>query len=103
MGGLEFKVPLSGPERLALISSGFFFTELAWFLDAGVAWNEGQSLVWDGSNRNINQHRYPVFSTGPSLRVNLFGALILEPYYAWTFSSLGSNRGVWGLNFLPGW
>jgi Tol biopolymer transport system component len=103
MGGLEFKVPFTGPERLALISSGFFFTELAWFLDAGVAWNQGQSIVWDGTNRNMNQHRYPVFSTGPSLRINLFGALILEPYYAWTFSSLGSNRGVWGLNFLPGW
>jgi hypothetical protein len=104
MTGLELKVPFTGPDRLALISSGFFFTELAWFLDGGVAWNQGQSLVWDGANRSVDQFRYPVFSTGPSLRINLFGALILEPYYAWTFSSVaGPGRGVWGLNFLPGW
>ncbi len=103
IGGLEVKVPFTGPERLALISSGFFFTELAWFLDAGIAWNEGQSLVFDGTNIDSARNRFPVFSTGPSLRVNLFGALILEPYFAWPFSSRGMGSGGWGLNFLPGW
>jgi len=103
MSGLEFKVPFTGPERLALIPSQLFFTELAWFVDAGIAWNEGQDLVWDGRNRDTELYRFPVFSTGPSLRINLFGALIFEPFYAWTFSSRGANPGVWGLNFLPGW
>ena len=40
-------------------------------------------------------------SVGISLRVNLFGAMILEPYYARQLTS----RGQWtfGLNFIPGW
>jgi hypothetical protein len=103
MGGLEFRVPFTGPERLALIGSGFLFTELAWFLDAGVAWNQGDRLTLDVSEAYTAGKRFPVFSTGPSLRVNLFGALILEPYYAFPIHTNGIGRGVWGLNFLPGW
>ena len=102
LGGLELKVPFTGPERLALISSGFFFTELGWFLDAGIAWREGQSLGFNLTNNTQNE-RYAVFSTGPSLRINLFGALILEPYYAIPFTVDTRLRGVWGLNFWPGW
>jgi len=37
------------------------------------------------------------------LRINLFGALILEPYLAFPFHTRGIQEGVWGLNFLPGW
>ena len=103
MGGLEFRVPFTGPERLALIGSGFLFTELAWFLDAGVAWNEGDRITLDVSNAYDAGKRFPVFSTGPSLRINLFGALILEPYYAFPIHTNGIGKGVWGLNFLPGW
>lgn len=102
LGGLEVKVPFTGPERLALISSGFFFTELAWFLDAGLAWEKGIDVTLDTSKMDAN-HRYPVFSTGPSLRINLFGALVLEPYYAIPFTLNQSWSGVWGLNFWPGW
>ncbi len=102
VGGLEVKVPFSGPERLALISSGFFFTELAWFLDAGIAWREGDSLTLE-SDKMTADYRYPVFSTGPSLRINLFGALVLEPYYAIPFTLNDRWPGVWGLNFWPGW
>ncbi len=83
LGGLEVKVPFTGPERLALISSGFFFTELGWFLDAGLAWRGGQSIDFNFTNDTENV-RYPVFSTGPSLRINLFGALVLEPYTLYT-------------------
>lgn len=102
LGGIEIKTPFTGPERLALISSGFFFTELGWFLDAGIAWNEGQDLTWRKSGSN-SQMRFPVFSTGPSLRINLFGALILEPYYAFPFAIDQRWPGTWGLNFWPGW
>ena len=102
LGGLELKVPFTGPERLALIPSGFFFTELGWFLDAGIAWRQGQSFDLNFTNDTQNV-RYPVFSTGPSLRINLFGALVLEPYYAIPFTLDRRLRGVWGLSFWPGW
>jgi Tol biopolymer transport system component len=103
MGGLELRVPLTGPERLALISSNFLFTELAWFADAGVAWNEGGRVTLRTAEAYDEGKRFPVFSTGPSLRINLFGALILEPYYAFPIHTKGIGKGVWGLNFLPGW
>ncbi len=103
LGGVEVRIPFTGPERLALISSGFFFTELAWFLDAGVAWNSNNRITLDRSQANQPGKRYPLFSTGPSLRVNLFGALILEPYLAFPFHTKGIQEGVWGMNFLPGW
>ncbi|MFN2395606.1 MAG: hypothetical protein ABR597_07950 [Bacteroidales bacterium] len=108
LGGLELKVPFTGPERLALIPSGFFFTELGWFLDAGIAWREGsiinQNYTFEIDEENrIVDNRYPVFSTGPSLRINLFGALVLEPYYAIPFTLDRRFKGVFGLSFWPGW
>jgi Tol biopolymer transport system component len=102
LGGLELKVPFTGPERLAVIPSRFLFTELNWFLDAGMAWNEGSTITFNPDEMNGGT-RYPVFSTGPSIRINLFGALILEPYYAIPFSMKERWPGVWGLNFWPGW
>lgn len=103
LGGLEVRVPFTGPEQLALISSGFFFTELAWFLDVGVAWTGDTRITLDRSKGLEPGRRFPLFSTGPSLRINLFGALILEPYLAFPFHTRGIQEGVWGLNFLPGW
>ena len=40
-------------------------------------------------------------SVGASIRVNLFGAMILEPYWAYPIQENG--RVVFGLNFIPGW
>ncbi|MFW5707024.1 MAG: tolB protein precursor [Bacteroidota bacterium] len=102
VGGLELKIPFTGPERLALITSGFFFTELNWFLDAGLAWNAGDVVTFD-KDEMATDTRYPVFSTGPSIRINLFGALVLEPYYAIPFTLKDRWPGVWGLSFWPGW
>jgi Tol biopolymer transport system component len=104
LGGLEFKVPFTGPKRLALISSGFLFTELNWFLDAGLAWENNSSITIDKNEMDITgPNRFPVFSTGPSIRVNLFGAIILEPYFAIPFTLKERFPAVWGLSFWPGW
>ncbi len=102
MAGLEVRLPFTGPERLALISSGLFFTELTWFLDAGLAWGDADQITFNPSEASATK-RFPVFSTGPSIRINVFGALILEPFYALPFHTKGIQKGVWGLNFLPGW
>ncbi len=116
LGGVELRIPFTGPDRLALIGSGFLFTELALFFDAGVAWNEGmritlnpdrafdrEEIMVDGQASYRYPNRFPVFSMGPSLRVNLFGAMILEPYYAFPIHTKGIGKGVFGLNFTPGW
>src|SRR5215204_3758096 len=42
-------------------------------------------------------------SSGISLRVNLFGYLILEPYYAIPWQNGGLKNASFGFNFTPGW
>lgn len=117
LSGLEVRFPFTGPERLALISSNMLFSELNLFLDAGIAWNSGHTLTLntdnipktiideDGEGFIENyEYRFPVFSTGVSLRINLFGALVIEPFYAIPFQDkMLSSTGVFGVNFLPGW
>lgn len=98
----EIRIPFTGPERLSLIKSSYFYTELAIFADAGIAWDRDHapSLKWKPDSFD---DRIPMVSTGISLRVNLFGMLVLEPYYAIPFQLGGFQSGVFGLNFLPGW
>lgn len=111
----EIRLPFSGIEQLALIESKYFLTQLVLFFDAGLAstddWNVGfksdiSSINTPGENQQpayTEIQHYPVFSAGLSLRVNVFGALILEPFYAIPFQRDDVNFGVLGLNFLPGW
>ena len=130
VGNFEVRIPFTGPERLALIKSGFLFSDLNFFIDGGVAWYDNGQLkdniyLLDGEGNRIPQidrntgspivdaktgdplyeigypKALPIVSAGVSLRVNLFGALILEPYYARPF--LQNSKFVFGLNILPGW
>jgi len=100
----EIRFPFSGPERLALIKSKWFLTDLNLFFDAGLAWNRGDKIVFnDWESHTADNEKFPLYSTGVSLRINFFGYLILEPYYAFPFQNGGFKNGVFGLNFLPGW
>jgi len=112
--GAEIRFPLTGPRRLALIPNNFLFSEFVLFFDAGVVWRNNdrltlnrslirQTFPLDSDPDNVGHYQYPFFSVGPSVRVNLFGALILEPYLAFPFQKGGPTKGVWGLNFIPGW
>ena len=120
VSNFEARLPFSGPEKLALIKSGIFFTELAVFADAGIAWftfdqfngpiyrldSEGNPILDPVTGNPLTDYYQakPVFSTGVSLRVNLFGALVLEPYYAFPFSKeMGLGDGTFGLNIIPAW
>lgn len=99
VANLEIRVPFTGPEQLALIKSKFFFTELSVFTDAGLAWDTFDQQS-DGSQ--LRQFDFnPLYSAGVSLRINFFGALVLEPYYAWPL--LKDTQAVFGLNIVPGW
>ena len=98
----EVRLPLSGPKRLTLFESSALFTELTWFFDAGVAWDSKRKL-FDGNSRNDTSKVTPVYSMGWSLRINIFGQMVLEPYYAIPFQRKDIRTGTFGLNFWPGW
>ncbi|NVO12104.1 MAG: PD40 domain-containing protein [Bacteroidales bacterium] len=98
----EIRLPFTGPERLTVLKSNFFYTELALFADAGIAWDSQNSPVLRWTPRNDTE-RIPVFSTGVSLRFNLFGMLVIEPFYAIPYQLGGMKSAYIGVNFLPGW
>ncbi|RZA00088.1 MAG: tolB protein precursor [Sphingobacteriaceae bacterium] len=111
VANFEVRLPFTGPEKLARIKSSVLFTDLNLFFDGGLAWNESSNVKLAKTpdyslvdNRLIfdQTQRVPVFSAGISLRINLFGALILEPYYAIPFNTL-NIKPVFGMNFTPGW
>ncbi|MDT8373232.1 MAG: hypothetical protein RQ737_04560 [Bacteroidales bacterium] len=100
----ELRFPFSGPERLALIKSKWFLTDINLFFDAGLAWCGGDRIIFnDGSSQAADNEKYPLFSTGASVRINLLGYLILEPYCAFPLQNGGFKNPVFGLNFVPGW
>ncbi len=101
VSNFEVRLPFTGPKQLALINSKFLFTDLNFFVDGGIAFNEFSQLTGTDNGEVSLLKAKPVFSTGMSLRLNLFGAMILEPYYA--FPLRKNTRGVFGLNIIPGW
>ncbi|MCR9290726.1 MAG: hypothetical protein NXI23_25415 [Bacteroidetes bacterium] len=98
VSNFEIRLPFTGPERLSMIKSKVFFSELALFADAGMAWSSFDEF----KNDNLLQPE-PLLSVGASLRVNVFGAFILEPYYAFPLHEGAQKGGVFGLNIVPGW
>lgn len=100
----EVRLPFSGPEQLALIKSKYFLTDLNLFLDAGLAWYKDDEIVFGKKSATASPNqKYPLVSTGVSVRINLLGYLVIEPYYAFPLQNGGFKNGVFGLNFVPGW
>ncbi len=104
----ELRLPFTGPRQLSLIKSGFLITDLNLFFDAGIGFFNTSDLrasvdpdPLDG--RDPVRHK-PIMSTGVSMRVNVFGALVVEPYFALPLSVAKDKRSwTFGLNFVPGW
>lgn len=104
VGNAEVRLPFTGPERLSVIKSRILFSELNLFTDAGLAWGNNTPLFSDvKGGGNVQRTSRLIMSTGLSLRVNLFGYLILEPYYAIPWQNGGLKNGTFGFNFTPGW
>ncbi|MCJ0743489.1 basic secretory protein-like protein [Pedobacter montanisoli] len=123
----ELRLPFTGPKKLAQIPSKFLFTDLNLFFDAGLAWTENTKVAFKGqptyqtinvTDQNGNpildgngnpittsytNERVPALSAGISVRVNVFGYFVLEPYYAIPFQRKDVKTGVFGLTFAPGW
>jgi WD40 repeat protein len=99
----ELRIPFTGPENISLIKSEMFFTDLNLFIDGGLALDKGSRIAGDWFNPSPGE-KAPVFSYGASFRINLFGYLVLEPYYAVPVrKGTGPFNGSFGINFTPGW
>jgi len=99
---LEWRIPFTGPKEIAMFSSNFLFSELALFVDGGVSWNKNSHPV-ASLTTNSKKQRIPVFSGGLAYRINLFGAMILEPYYGFPFHQNRFKKGHFGINIFAGW
>ncbi len=98
----EIRIPLLGTEALGLLNFPYLPTELVGFVDAGMAWNEGDDLLKMIKFEQDTVGRVPVVSVGPSARFNLLGYLIFEIYYAYPFQR--PDKGAhFGFQLLPGW
>jgi len=106
----ELRMPLLGVPALGLVSFPYFPTELVFFADAGMAWGPVDRFTFlDPTGQQTEfvlgttfRDQKPIFSVGASLRVNVLGALVIEPYYALPLSR-DDVTGVFGFNFTPGW
>jgi hypothetical protein len=86
----EIRFPFTGIKRFSLIKSGYLYSDLIFFFDAGLSWSKDR-LPWRESSDvrfywNPDPNYFtPIYSAGASLRINLFGMAILEPYIAFPF------------------
>jgi len=115
VANLEVRIPFTGPERLALVKSKMLFSDLNFFFDAGLAWTKDSEIAFKSSPDKIGERtnpdgsvtaiyeRVPAMSAGASLRINVFGYFVIEPYYAFPFQRKDVKFGTFGLNFAPGW
>jgi Tol biopolymer transport system component len=100
VANVELRIPLLGTREFGIIPWGFLPVEISPFFDAGVAMQKGVSTDFSFARRTTA--RVPVFSTGLSSRINLFGYGVLEAYYAYPFQR--PDKGAhWGFAFAPGW
>jgi hypothetical protein len=110
VANFELRLPFTGPtKKLAAVESKFFISDLNTFFDIGLAYDKNSKVAFhstpgivSGSGTTAVYERIPAMSTGISLRVNVLGYFILEPYYAIAFQRQDS-KGVFGLTFAPGW
>ena len=108
LASAELRIPLLGVPQLGVLTFPYLPTELTFFADAGMTWGtvaefgidiEGNPAETLGTSFGDQK---PIFSVGSSLRVNVLGAIVLEPYLAVPFSRQDKDF-VFGINFTPGW
>jgi WD40 repeat protein/surface antigen Omp85-like protein len=102
---LELRFPFIGNSDFGLINFPYLPTELAGFVDGGLAWNKGEAfhIKWETDPSGLGTpERFPVWSAGGAAQVNLLGAIVLEGYLAFPFQRPNRN-GVWGVQIVSGW
>jgi len=101
VASFEIRIPVFGVPEYGLFNVPFLPLTLAPFVDAGIAWQSGQSVSLNSSTSDSNA-RSPVVSAGLSARFNVLGYAILEAYYAKPFQRPGKGW-IWGFQLVPGW
>jgi len=96
IGNLEFRFPLLRPFGVSGSRMyGPLPMEVAFFADAGVAWNGDERPSFFGGPRQ------PVVSTGVTLRTNILGFAVAQIDLAYPFQRRGRGW-VWGFSLTPG-
>lgn len=108
VANFEVRIPFTGPKKLAAIESKFLFSDLNVFFDMGLAYDNDSKVAFRSTPKQVGGangylERIPAMSAGVSLRVNVFGYFVLEPYYAIPFQRKDVSLGIFGLTFAPGW
>ena len=99
----ELRFPFTGPAGLAVIESRMFFSDLVLFADGGLAWLDFDDIKIKWRPARNDEKRIPVFSAGVALRLNLFGAIILEPFFALPFQrQADKTTGTFGFHLSFG-
>jgi hypothetical protein len=109
LANFEIRLPFTGPKKLSLINFEYVPSDLNFFFDMGMAWDDTKAIgkeyaysLSDGSKQTLKLN--PIISTGISLRINALGYLILEPYFAIPIYNGKKQSAVTGINFMiPGW
>jgi hypothetical protein len=102
VSNVELRLPLTGPKRYAIIPSKWLYMDLNLFFDGGMAWSSDSRPAFKWQPDSVEES-IPVFSFGTSARINLFGYIVIEPFYAIPLQNGGFRNGSFGLNFMPGW
>jgi len=97
----EIRLPVLGVRPLSLLDFPVLPLELTLFGDAGLAWAAGDDVDLAFVQEASSTRRTPVASTGIAVRLNLFGSIILEPYWAYAFQR--AEPSFFGLRLQPGW
>lgn len=96
----ELRLPLFGTEQYGILDIGFLPVDLIAFFDGGVAWTGEEQPVLKYARESTE--RIPVFSTGAGARINLFGYLVGQVYYAYPFQRPDTG-GHFGFVISQGW
>lgn len=96
----EVRYPLFGTSDYGLVDFSYLPTSLLAFFDAGVAWTESESPVFEWKTETTE--RVPVTSAGLGVRSNIMGYIVLQVYYAFPFQR-PNEKDQWGFVIAPGW
>ena len=100
VGNIEVRIPLLGVPQFGLISFPYLPTEIAPFLDGGLAWSSSSKVTLTLNPNSVND--IPVFSAGVAVRVNILGYIVGQFFVARPFERPGVGN-QYGFVLLPGW